>query len=397
MKFDDFGVLLGAATTRRDFLGKTALTLAPAVIGKTWTRKPQPPASEPSTSGQPAVYIPPTRTRGAAVRNVRDYGALGDGAHDDTAAFQAAINSLPSDGGTVNVPAGRYLLDAVRSIRLRSRMLLQLAPDATLVVKPNSADKAYLIYALSVNDVEIAGGQVIGDRYGHLGTAGEWGHAVFVRGCSRVTVRDMRLADCWGDGISIGAALVWNGEPIPSEDVVVANIVSTNNRRQGISIGRANNVVLRDSEFSNSNGTAPECGIDIEPDDPGISNVVSIENCTFRGNRKYGMLCYKRSQNTTIRRCTVESNGSCGIVTVGSTAIVIESNDIRLNRATGIYVQDGTSNCQITQNSFYGNYSSQGVVDRSDFTLDGWASKIERDILVRGITTDIRILTNYYK
>ena len=397
MKFDDFGVLLGAATTRRDFLGKTALTLAPAVIGQTWTRKPQPPASEPPTAAQPAVYVPPTRARGAAVRNVRDYGALGDGAHDDTAAFQAAINSLPSDGGTVNVPAGRYLLDAVRSIRLRSRMLLQLAPDATLVVKPNSADKAYLVYALSVSDVEIAGGQVIGDRYGHLGTTGEWGHAVFVRGCSRVTVRDMRLADCWGDGISIGAALVWNGEPIPSEDVVVANIVSTNNRRQGISIGRANNVVLRDSEFSNSNGTAPECGIDIEPDDPGISNVVSIENCRFSGNRKYGMLCYKRSQNTTIRRCTVEGNGSCGIVTVGSTAVVIESNDIRLNRATGIYVQDGTSNCQIAQNSFYGNYSSQGVVDRTDFTLDGWASKIERDILVRGITTDIRILTNYYK
>ena len=395
MEFDDIGRLLGAATTRRAFLGKTALALAPVVAGHTWTKKP--PATTTPTDEQPAVYMPPVRARGAAVRNVRDYGALGNGVHDDTTAIQAAINSLPSDGGTVNIPAGRYLVDAVRSIKPRSRMLLQLAPDATLVVKPNSAEKAYLIYALSVSDVEIAGGQVIGDRYGHLGTTGEWGHAVFVRGCTRVTVRDMRLADCWGDGLSIGAALVWQGDPIASEDVVVANVVSTNNRRQGISIGRANNVVLRDSEFSNSNGTAPECGIDIEPDDPGTSNVVSIENCTFRGNRKYGMLCYKRSRNTTIRRCTVENNGSCGIVTVGSTGVMIESNDIRLNRATGIYVQDGTSNCQIAQNSFYGNYSSQGVVDRTDFTLDGWASKIERDILVRGVTSDIRILSNYYK
>ena len=76
---------------------------------------------------------------------------------------------------------------------------------------------------------------------------------------------------------------------------------------------------------------------------------------------------------------------------------MIESNDIRLNRATGIYLQDGTSNCQIAKNTFYGNYASQGVVDRTDFTLDGWASKIERDILVRGITSDIRILTNYSK
>jgi parallel beta-helix repeat protein len=387
---EDIGRLLGAATTRRGFLEKTALTALPVLASGPWTKKPPAPPA-------PAVYVPPTRTRGATVRNVRDYGALGDGVHDDTAAIQAAINSLPSDGGTVNIPAGRYLVDAVRSIKLRSRMLLQLAPDATLVVKPNSADKAYLIYALSVSDVEIAGGQVIGDRYGHLGTTGEWGHAVFVRGSSRVTVRDMRLADCWGDGLSIGASLVYNGDPIPSEDIVVANVISTNNRRQGISIGRANNVVLRDSEFSNSNGTAPECGIDIEPDDPGISNVVSIENCRFSGNKKYGINLFKRSQNTTIRRCTIENNGSCGIVTVGSTGVVIESNDIRLNRATGIYVQDGTSNCQIAGNTFYGNYASQGVIDRTDYTLDGWASKIERDILVRGITSDIRILTNYYK
>ncbi len=365
------------------------MALAPMVATSALAKTMRAPVSLP-------VYVPPTRTRGSTVRSVRDYGALGDGAHDDTAAFQAAINSLPTDGGTVHVPAGSYLLDAVRSVRLRSRMLLQMAPDATLVVKSNSADKAYLLYALSVSDVEIAGGQVLGDRYRHLGTTGEWGHAVFVRGCTRVTVRDMRLADCWGDGMSIGAALVYGGDPIPSEDVVVANVVCSNNRRQGLSIGRANNVVLRDSEFSNSNGTAPECGIDIEPDDPGIANVVSIENCAFRGNAKYGILAYKRSQNTTIRRCTVERNGSCGIVTVGATAVVIEANNIRLNRATGIYVQDGTSNCQIAQNRFYGNYSSQGVIDRTDFTLDGWTSKVERDILVRSLTSDIRILTNDY-
>jgi len=38
------------------------------------------------------------------VTNVKDFGAKGDGAHDDTAAIQAAISSLPS-GGQVFVPA----------------------------------------------------------------------------------------------------------------------------------------------------------------------------------------------------------------------------------------------------------------------------------------------------
>jgi len=41
-------------------------------------------------------------------RNVKWFGATGDGAHDDTAAIQAAIDSLPKEGGTVVLPGGRY-------------------------------------------------------------------------------------------------------------------------------------------------------------------------------------------------------------------------------------------------------------------------------------------------
>lgn len=40
--------------------------------------------------------------------NVKWFGAQGDGSHDDTAAIQAAIDSLPNEGGTVVLPGGRY-------------------------------------------------------------------------------------------------------------------------------------------------------------------------------------------------------------------------------------------------------------------------------------------------
>lgn len=49
-----------------------------------------------------------------ATVNVKDpvYGALGDGATDDTAAIQAAINALPARGGTVYFPPGDYRVSA---------------------------------------------------------------------------------------------------------------------------------------------------------------------------------------------------------------------------------------------------------------------------------------------
>jgi hypothetical protein len=49
-------------------------------------------------------------------RNVRTYGAVGDGVADDAAAIQRAINALPARGGVVFFPPGRYLIGTEFSI-----------------------------------------------------------------------------------------------------------------------------------------------------------------------------------------------------------------------------------------------------------------------------------------
>jgi hypothetical protein len=46
------------------------------------------------------------------VLSVKQFGAYGDGTHDDTASIQAAINSLPSSGGTIRFTAGTYLISS---------------------------------------------------------------------------------------------------------------------------------------------------------------------------------------------------------------------------------------------------------------------------------------------
>ncbi|MHB1455621.1 MAG: glycosyl hydrolase family 28-related protein [Armatimonadota bacterium] len=42
--------------------------------------------------------------------NILDFGAKADGVTDDTSAFNAAFNAVKVKGGTVFVPAGRYMI-----------------------------------------------------------------------------------------------------------------------------------------------------------------------------------------------------------------------------------------------------------------------------------------------
>src|SRR5262245_28363129 len=73
---------------------------------------------------------------GSNRRSVRDSGARGDGKVSDTAAIQAAI-AAARPGDVVFFPPGDYLSG---TLRLRDRLVLQFAPDATLVASRDDAD-----------------------------------------------------------------------------------------------------------------------------------------------------------------------------------------------------------------------------------------------------------------
>lgn len=284
--------------------------------------------------------------------DVRAVGARGDGLRDDTGAFQAAIDELPASGGVVEVPAGRYLIDPLRSVRLRSHVDLRMAPGAKLMAKPNAAPRAYVLLIQDADDVAISGGEIFGERDAHLGSTGEWGHGVMIRGSSRVTVRNLIISRCWGDGISIGAT--GKGEGRASTDVLIANVVCRGNRRQGLTIGRSRRVRVVDSEFSDTHGTKPEYGIDIEPDSPGRAEDIVIERCVLRGNRAGGIQIYHRVSKVSIRKCTIDNNGY-GIYAVAANGGTIVGNTISANRHAGVALRGQTSGFRVEGNRFAAN------------------------------------------
>lgn len=79
--------------------------------------------------GEAAVARVTFRTaRESVTLNVRRFGAVGDGEHDDTAAIQTAITCCPAEG-RVLIPRGRYL---VTPLFLKSHTAVELAEGAEL-------------------------------------------------------------------------------------------------------------------------------------------------------------------------------------------------------------------------------------------------------------------------
>jgi hypothetical protein len=70
------------------------------------------------------------KTTAASVYNVKDYGAVGDGVSDDSAAIQAALNAVGSTGGTVLVPDGQY---RAHGLLPKSNTTVSLTAGATLL------------------------------------------------------------------------------------------------------------------------------------------------------------------------------------------------------------------------------------------------------------------------
>jgi hypothetical protein len=329
----------------------------------------------------------PDTVTGKTTLDVRAFGAKGDGVHDDTAAFQAAINALPTDGGTVFAGRGHYMINALKPIQMRSHTRL-LMDGATLEVIPNSAGRYWLIKVWNVNNVRIVGGSLVGDRTRHKGTTGEWGYGINISGSKHVVVKQVRLSNFWGDGIWVGA-ITTSKSQVRSDYVKIMNVVSSNNRRQGLSIGPAQHVYIVDSTFKNTNGTLPEAGIDIEPMTEGKTNTIRLERNTFSGNRGNGIELHSNISDISIVNNTMTGNRGFGVLSVSGPYVNITGNNANNNGLAGVGVSGTTHDVKITGNTLKSNSTRYISPSNTGGGLD-------RDLQIGAKTYRISVSNNVY-
>ncbi len=296
----------------------------------------------------------PNISVGSTTINVKNKGALGNGSHDDTAAIQAAINALPTAGGTVYIPAGRYMINALKPLTLHSHTRLKLDPTAELAVIPNGASRYWVVKVTNASNVEIVGGKITGDRARHKGSSGEWGYGINISGSRNVLVHNVSLSEFWGDGMWIGAT--GKGSRLNrSNYVTVDNVTSSHNRRQGLSIGPAQHVYIVNSTFKNTQGTLPEAGIDIEPQDQGPVDTVRLENNTFSGNNGNGIELHYNVSGIAITGNTLTGNRGFGMLAIGPAQLDVGGNHATRNGLAGVGMSGKTHNSSAHNNTLQYN------------------------------------------
>lgn len=217
--------------------------------------------------------------------------AKGNDQNNDTATIQEAIDSVSErGGGVVFFPKGTYYIDALKSIELKDNVTLDFSKGVTLKALPNDSGNYEMINIENVKNVTLNGNvHIEGERKEHKGSSGEWGMGISIKGSQNISINDVTVSDCWGDGIYIGNTD--SGQT--NQNISISNVVLDNNRRQGISVITAINLKILNPTITNTNGTKPASGIDIEPNaNSERLQKISIINPSTANNEGNGIEIY---------------------------------------------------------------------------------------------------------
>ncbi len=217
---------------------------------------------------------------------------------DSTDALQAAINS---GAKKVVIP---YMGEPwiTRPLKLTSQQEIFFEPGVVVLAKKGEFQGGgdSLFSAVGVSNLVLRGyGATLRmhkrDYQNPPYKKAEWRMGIALRGCRHVLVEGLRVESSGGDGFYVDGG----GESGWSEDITIRNCVAYDNHRQGLSVISVMGLLVDNSVFANTWGTAPEAGIDLEPDTEKqrLVNCV-IRNCLFENNNGNEILVYLKPLST---------------------------------------------------------------------------------------------------
>lgn len=282
------------------------------------------------------------------VVSVKDFGAVGDGVTDDTAAIQAAVTFARAQGGESRKlywPRGTYLI--TNTITIGTNQSIEFDPGVTINLVPASnVETTSLFVAANQSEIYFNGnGAVInGTRTGAVieGDAA----AFFIYGSDNVTIRDFVINNFATDGITLTGDTTGSGA---CRNVLIENCYVNNARRNGMSIISAQGCVVIGGEYNGSNGApaGPWAGIDIEPNTDCFLEDVTLIGVNTIGNAGAGIQVTPGALSATVdKRFHVNIIGGRSLSdgdTVGVAGLYFVNGGAQVNKIYGEVIVSGFS------------------------------------------------------
>jgi hypothetical protein len=276
--------------------------------------------------------------------------------------------------------------------------------DVSTVIKaiPNASDSYNVLLINNATNVIVENGTVQGDRATHVNTGVFGACCVAIWGSTDVFIYNVTAKDSYTDGFWI----LYNDAVAPyaeSRNVHLINCTADNNYRNGASVIGCIGGSIVGGRYINSNGTAPQDGIDVEPNaNNGSGGPSTVSNFVVQGVHAYG------NSTTGIEvygAGTVEyvdlignfcyDNGAQGIVYRSASNGSVDTNTVYDNAVNGI------SAYSVTNTAFNNNITTKnvqaGIIIQNpqnaltqDLVIDGNISNENgTGILVTGLTNQI--------
>jgi hypothetical protein len=221
-----------------------------------------------------------------APANVLDFGAVGNGVADDTAAFNAAIIASKA----VYIPAGTYIVDVVNLAANTfifgdgaATILKQkstFANDSRGSLYANSGSSSTTLDNITIRDLRIEGTNIVAPTFS------EFKHLISLHGVRNVLIENVQVIGFQGDGVIFGSGVV-GGDERHNYNVKVINCFFdgiNRENRNGLSVIDGDSGIISGCTFQNCSKSTMPGAIDFEPDAYAfhiIKNWV-VENNTFK-------------------------------------------------------------------------------------------------------------------
>jgi hypothetical protein len=231
--------------------------------------------------------------------------SYGFNATDATTNLRNAFNQT-ADTLIIDAQASAWIINPIK-VTNKSNYTVILQPGVVLRSKTGyTFYQKVLDFSLCSNIKVIGYGATIELLRDEYVDESEFRHCLQLSGVNGGEVYGLLLRNSGGDGLNIapgGVELL-----TPSRNITVRDCVMDNNKRQGISVTCAENVLIDRCLLQNTNGRPPAAGIDIEPFRPThIVKNITIRNCNIKNNYGYGVMIIMGESQTLDNSVTVEN------------------------------------------------------------------------------------------